>query len=79
MAAAYATCAMLAAIARRDPELKVFALGVLAVTVGKVFSVDLAFLDALHRTITFVSIGAMLVGASIVYQRALAKRAVDDL
>jgi uncharacterized membrane protein len=78
VAAAYATLAILAGIARRDPELKAFALLVLGLTVGKVFAIDLAFLGSLHRTITFVSIGTMLVGASIVYQRSLVKRGAVD-
>ena len=45
-------------------------LGVFALTVGKVFLVDMAQLAAVYRIGSFLVLGALLVGASFLYQRA---------
>ncbi len=48
---------------------RLLALGVLCVTILKVFLVDLSFLEGIWRILSFIGLGVMLVGVSYLYQR----------
>ena len=52
------------------PVLRWLGLGVFALTVGKVFLIDLASLKTVYRIGSFLALGALLVAASFLYQRA---------
>jgi hypothetical protein len=54
---------------RDVPALRVTAIGVLAVTAGKVLLVDLGEMDALYRIVSFIVLGAVLLLASFLYAR----------
>lgn len=56
---------------RRNRIFRWAALGLLAVTIAKVFFVDLASLDRIYRIISFFALGAMLLVISYLYQRTL--------
>ncbi len=56
-------------IARRVPFLRWQALVVLAITIAKVFLVDISQLNEGYRVISFLGLGALLLGISFVYQR----------
>ena len=51
-------------------SLRWMGLGVFAITLGKVFLVDMAQLDAVYRIGSFLVLGALLVAASFLYQRS---------
>jgi len=75
---AYSAAALLLAIAllalgtrRNDQPLRVAGLGVLTVTVLKVFLIDAAALDGVLRILSFVGLGAALIGVGRLYARLL--------
>jgi uncharacterized membrane protein len=62
--------AMLAVgLARRSKLLRVMALGLLSLTILKVFLFDLSSLERLYRIISFIVLGAILLAVSFLYQR----------
>lgn len=56
-------------IARRVPFLRWQALVVLAITIAKVFLVDISQLNEGYRVLSFLGLGALLLAISFVYQR----------
>jgi uncharacterized membrane protein len=56
-------------ISRQAKAMRVAALAVLGATVIKIFVFDLAALDALSRIISFLVLGAVLLGVSFLYQK----------
>jgi uncharacterized membrane protein len=56
-------------ILRRSAVLRIMALVLLSMTIIKVFLVDLASLDRVYRIISFIALGAILLGVSFLYQR----------
>jgi uncharacterized membrane protein len=54
---------------RRTAFLRWQALVVLAVSIGKVFTVDVSELSQGYRILSFLGLGALLLGVSFVYQR----------
>lgn len=68
--AAYAAALVSIGFARGKAGLRWMGLGVFALTLGKVFLVDMARLDAVYRIGSFLALGALLVAASFLYQRA---------
>jgi uncharacterized membrane protein len=72
--AAYALGLVAAGIRRRYAPIRYFAIGVFAVTVGKVFLVDLARLDRVWRILSVIGLGVLLLGASYLYQRFVAEQ-----
>jgi uncharacterized membrane protein len=56
---------------RRSPYLRWQALLLLAVAIGKVFLVDVSELSQGYRILSFIGLGALLLGVSFVYQRDL--------
>jgi uncharacterized membrane protein len=68
--AVYAATLVAAGFLRSDEKLRWIGLGVFALTLTKVFMVDMAALEAVYRIGSFLVLGALLVGASFLYQRA---------
>ena len=55
---------------RRDVRsLRLGALGLLGVTIGKVFLYDLSTLTSIYRVVSFVGLGLLLLGAAYAWQR----------
>ncbi len=67
--AAYAAALTAIGIRRKYPPVRYLALGVFAITVAKLFFVDLSQLDSVYRIISSLALGMLLVGASYLYQR----------
>ncbi len=65
----YAGVLLIAGVARRVVVMRVMALLLLAVTIAKVFLFDLQFLTSVNRIISFLVLGAVLLGVSFLYQR----------
>ena len=65
----YAFAAMGIGIRRRQSALRFGAIGLFALTVAKVFLVDLGRLDAGYRILSFVVLGGLLILASFLYTR----------
>jgi len=55
---------------RRSAVLRYLALGLLGITVVKVFAVDLLALDGIYRIIGFIVLGLVLLAASFLYHRS---------
>ncbi len=53
------------------------ALGLFAVTVGKVFIFDLGHLEMVYRIISFMVLGVLLLFASYLYQRLSSRLAAS--
>jgi uncharacterized membrane protein len=68
--ALYAAALVAAGFCRAAPALRWTGLAVFALTLAKVFLVDMAQLEAVYRIGSFLVLGALLVGASFLYQRA---------
>ena len=60
---------LIAGIWRRSRMLRIMALILLSVTIVKVFLLDMASLDKIYRIISFIVLGAILIGVSYLYQR----------
>ena len=67
--AAYALVLIAIGIRRDYAPLRILAILILAVTVTKVFLVDLARFDRFYRIVSTVALGLLLLGASYLYQR----------
>ncbi|HJQ71292.1 MAG TPA: DUF2339 domain-containing protein [Blastocatellia bacterium] len=65
----YGGALLVLGIARRELMLRVMALVLLAVTIAKVFLVDMASLRTIYRIISFVVLGGVLLAVSFLYQR----------
>ena len=61
--------AMLFGLARGNREARMSGLGLLLVTVGKVFLFDLATLTAGYRVASFIGLGLLLLAGSFAWQR----------
>jgi uncharacterized membrane protein len=61
--------ALLVGLRRDVRELRIGALALLLVTVGKVFLYDLSTLSSAYRVLSFLALGALLLAASFAYQR----------
>ena len=65
----YALAAMAAGIWRRARPLRLFAMGLLYLSIVKVFVFDLGFLDPAYRIISFIGLGVILLLVSLLYTR----------
>ncbi len=74
--ALYASALVAAGFWKRRAGLRWLGLAVFALTTGKVFFFDLARLQPVYRIGSFLALGALLVAASFLYQRA---RRSDEL
>jgi uncharacterized membrane protein len=68
--AAYATVLVVVGLRRRFAPLRIFAMVVLAITIVKVFVVDLAQLQRVYRVASVVGLGVMLLLTSYLYQKS---------
>lgn len=66
---ACATGMLIGGLLGRWAAIRYMALAVFAVTLGKVLLVDMADVEAGYRIASFLALGALLVGASFLYQR----------
>src|SRR5579862_1553048 len=64
--------AIVAGLVWRRREVRLAGLGLLALTVGKVFLVDLAKLESLWRVGSFLAVGLVLLAGAFAYQRSRA-------
>jgi uncharacterized membrane protein len=69
MWATYATGAIVVGIRRRYAPVRYFAMAVFALTIGKVFLVDMAELERVYRVVSVIGLGVMLLATSYLYQR----------
>jgi len=53
------------------PPLRYASLGLLGITVAKVFLVDMSEVEAIWRVLSFLVLGLVLLGVSVLYQRRL--------
>ena len=67
--AAYATGAIVAGIRRRYAPVRYFAMVVFALTIAKVFLVDMAELERAYRIVSIIGLGVMLLATLYLYQR----------
>jgi hypothetical protein len=68
--AAYATALIVAGIRRNYAPIRYFAMAVFAVTIFKVFLIDLSELDRMYRVLSILGLGVMLLVTSYLYQRS---------
>ena len=67
--AVYGGAMLTVGIWRSNRLLRVMALGLLVITILKVFLLDLASLDKIYRIISFIVLGAILLAVSFLYQK----------
>ena len=71
--------ALLAAgIFARYKPLRLASVGILVLVVAKVFLIDMAGLEGILRSLSFIGLGATLIAIGIVYQRVLSKPDYTD-
>ena len=75
--AAYATALILVGLRRRYAPVRIFAIVVLALTIVKVFAVDLSHLQRVYRVVSVIGLGIMLLATSYLYQRTRNAAAAD--
>ena len=68
--AAYGMGLIVLGFRQRSAVLRYLALGLLGITVVKLFAVDLLALDGIYRIIGFIVLGLVLLAASFLYHRA---------
>jgi len=74
----YGGAMLLVGIKRRSRLLRMMALMLLSLTTLKVFFWDLASLDRIYRIISFIVLGAILLGVSYIYQRGQQRMRAPD-
>jgi uncharacterized membrane protein len=74
--AIYATVLIVVGLWKRYAPIRYFAMAVFAVTIVKVFAVDLAELDRLYRVASIIGLGVLLLVTAFLYQRL---RGSDDV
>ncbi|MBI2078424.1 MAG: DUF2339 domain-containing protein [Euryarchaeota archaeon] len=74
--AALGTIILVAGLVAKRAHLRMAALGVFALVLGRVFIIDLVELDVVVRIITFLAVGALLLVAGFLYARRRGPSAV---
>lgn len=67
---------LLIGIARKSQAIRLASAAVLLATIAKVFFIDLAGLTGVWRALSFIGLGAVLVGIGLLYQRLLFPRRI---
>ena len=67
--AVYATTLIVVGLQKRYAPIRYFGIAVFAVTIVKVFAVDLADLDRLYRVASIIGLGILLLVTAFLYQR----------
>jgi uncharacterized membrane protein len=70
----YALGLIAAGVAKKSAALRWQALALLGIVIGKVFFLDLSFLDRFYRIVSFLLLGLVLMMISFYYQRRLLAR-----
>jgi uncharacterized membrane protein len=65
----YAAALLVIGLSRRAPALRYVAIVLLAITLGKVFLVDMRGVEAVYRILSFLGLGTVLLAASWLYHR----------
>lgn len=65
----YSIVLLIAAIFKRERDIRWFAMALFVITIGKVFLVDLASLERVYRVLSMIALGAILLLAAFLYQR----------
>jgi hypothetical protein len=68
---------LVVALRRQNGHLRDAALGMLLITVAKVFLYDLSTLTSIYRVVSFVAVGLLLLGGAFAYQRLRPPRLAD--
>lgn len=68
---AFAVLLLLIGIVRKSQAVRLASAAVLLATIAKVFFIDLAGLTGVWRALSFIGLGAVLVGIGLLYQRLL--------
>jgi uncharacterized membrane protein len=76
--ALYATAVLVVGISRNLQAWRWLALGLLGITVLKVFLVDMAEVRQIWRVLSFLVLGALLMACSYAYTRVERKRRLED-
>ena len=71
--AIYAAGLLIVGFVARYSPLRYFSLAIFAVTLGKIFLIDMAGIEAGYRIASFLALGVLLVAASFLYQRYFRK------
>jgi uncharacterized membrane protein len=74
--ALYGTALVVIGLARSYAPIRYFAIGVLALTIAKVFFLDMAELDRIYRVGSIIVLGVLLLITSYLYSRST--KAIDD-
>lgn len=72
----YGTALVVVGLARDYAPLRYFAIGVLALTIAKVFAVDMSELERIYRVGSVVVLGVLLLLTSYLYSRS--RKTIDD-
>jgi len=67
--AVYATALIVIGLQRRYAPIRYFAIGLFAITIGKVFFSDLAELQRIYRVMSVIALGITLMLTSYLYQK----------
>jgi uncharacterized membrane protein len=67
--AVYATILAIVGLIRKYAPIRYFAMTVFAITIVKVFAIDLAELDRIYRVLSIIGLGVTLLVTSFLYQR----------
>ena len=76
--AAYAGLLIVLGIRQARPAHPYFAIGLLAITIGKVFLSDSSELEGIYRVLGLLIVGAILLVVSFLYQRVTRAAATED-
>jgi uncharacterized membrane protein len=71
--AVYATILAIVGLVRKYPPIRYFAMTVFAITIVKVFAIDLAELDRIYRVLSIIGLGVTLLLTSYLYQKLSAE------
>ncbi|HXG63903.1 MAG TPA: DUF2339 domain-containing protein [Blastocatellia bacterium] len=74
----YGGAMLVIGIARNSRLLRVMALLLLGLTIGKVFLVDLSSLSSIYRIVSFIVLGAILLAVSFLYQQYRQRAAQNE-
>ena len=77
--AVYATILIVVGLFRRYAPIRYFAMTLFAVTIVKVFAIDLAELDRIYRVLSIIGLGITLLLTSFLYQKLSAERTTRDV
>jgi uncharacterized membrane protein len=65
----YSICLMIWGILKKTKPVRYVALSILAITIFKIFVIDLSFLNQLYRIISFIGLGVIMLLSSYYYQK----------